>query len=311
MTEAQLKYMNKVKLITFCILVAGLLLVLVWSIMKNKVAQTPSTPQVQTKTLAINYEVDGTKKKYDFTCETQECILSSQAGIMALVKDGSYKILDLVKGTNKKVELPTMGKNFMIAGDEFYGLIYSKDQTNKASFYDYANQKTLFEDELSYDKMNEETVRAALNKMYPRKLIYVITEDSSMIVNLTDGEPALQNVNGVFYYENELYAINDKGLNLFKEDGTVETTLSDVKMIFNATNKDTIIVLDKDNKIKTATLKGEKGEEILDIGENQINDINVTNGILRIILQDKDYATNKKLIKYEYNFETKKLSTIE
>ena len=67
MTESQLKYMNKVKAISFCILVAGLLLVLVWSIMKNKVAQTPSTPQVQTKTLAINYEADGVKKKYDFT----------------------------------------------------------------------------------------------------------------------------------------------------------------------------------------------------------------------------------------------------
>ena len=37
MTESQLKYMNKVKLISFIILVAGLLLVLVWSIMKNNV----------------------------------------------------------------------------------------------------------------------------------------------------------------------------------------------------------------------------------------------------------------------------------
>lgn len=311
MTESQLKYMNKVKIISFCILVVGLLLVLVWSIMKNKIAQTPETPVVQTKTLAINYEVDSQQKKYDFTCETQDCILSSQAGSVALVKDGSYKIVDLVKGTSKKVELPTIAKNFMIASDEFYGLIYTKDQTNKASFYDYANNKTLFEDELSYEKMNEETVRTVLNKMYPRKLLYVITEESSNIINLTDGEPALQNVTGVFYYESELYAINDKGLNLFKEDGTVETSLSTVKTIYNATNKDTIIVLDKDNKIKTATLKGEVGEDIIELGENQVNDISISNGILRIILQDKDYATNKKLLKYEYDFETKKLKTIE
>lgn len=309
MTESQLKYMNKVKLRSFIILVAGLLLVLVWSIMKNKVANNGgNTPQSQT--LAINYENDGVKSKYDFTCATTDCILSSQAGTYALVKDGAYKLIDLVKGTNKQLTLPTMTKNFMVAGTDFYGLVYTKDESNKASFYDYANNKTLFEDELSYEKMNEEEVRTVLNKMFPRKLLYVITDESSMIVNMTDGEPALQNVKGVFYYENELYVVNS-GLHLFKEDGTVEARLEDTKAIYNALYKDSIIILDKDNNIKTATLKGEKGEKILELGENKVNDVTITNGILRIVLEDKDYATNKKLIKYEYDFETKKLKTVE
>ena len=311
MTESQLKYMNKVKLISFCILVAGLILVLVWSIMKNKVAKNPEPTTPQTQTLAINYEKDGTKTKYDFTCATADCVLSSQAGTFALVKDGAYKLVDLVKGTNKQLTLPTMSKNFMVAGTDFYGLVYTKDESNKASFYDYKNNKTLFEDELSYEKMNEAEVRNVLNKMFPRNLLYVITDESSMIVNMTDGEPSLQSVKGVFYYENELYAINSEGLNLFKEDGSVEKRLDDAKEIYNALYKDSIIILDKDNKIKAATLKGEKGEDILELGENKVNDITVTNGILRIVLEDKDYETNKKLVKYEYDFETKKLKTVE
>ena len=309
MTESQLKYMNKVKLISFIILVAGLLLVLVWSIMKNNVNNNGGNSQSQT--LAINYENAGVKSKYDFTCATTDCILSSQAGTFALVKDGAYKLIDLVKGTNKQLTLPTMTKNFMVADTEFYGLVYTKDESNKASFYDYANNKTLFEDELSYEKMNEEEIRTVLNKMFPRKLLYVITDETSMVVNMTDGEPALQNVKGAFYYENELYAINDKGLNLFKEDGTVSTLLTDTKEVYNAIYKDKIVVLSKANKIKVATLKGELGADILDLGENKVDSMNVTNGILRIILQDKDYATNQKLIKYEYDFENNKLNTVE
>ena len=311
MTEAQLKYMNKVKAISFVILVAGLLLVLVWSIMKNKIAKQPATPQEQTKTLAINYESGGEKKKFDFSCATQDCVLSSQTGTFALVKDGSYKLVDLVKGSNKQLSIASITKSFIVAGDEFYGLVYTTDESNKASFYDYANNKTLFESELSYEKMNEEEVRTVLNKMYPRKLLYIITDEDGMIINLTDGEPALQNVKAAFYNESELYAINDTGLNLFKEDGTVEASLTDLKEIYNAVYEGNIVVLDKDNKIKTVTLKGEKGDDIVDIGANKVNDITITNGILKIVLEDKDYETNKKLVKYEYDFETKKLKTIE
>jgi uncharacterized protein with PQ loop repeat len=308
MTESQLKYMNKVKLISFIILVAGLLLVLVWSIMKNNVNNNGGNSQSQT--LAINYENAGAMSKYDFTCATTDCILSSQAGTFALVRDGAYKLIDLVKGTNKQLTLPTMTKNFMVADTEFYGLVYTKDESNKASFYDYANNKTLFEDELSYEKMNEEEIRTVLNKMFPRKLLYVITDETSMVVNMTDGEPALQNVKGAFYYENELYVVNS-GLHLFKEDGTVEARLEDTKEVYKAVYKDSIVILDKDNIIKVATLKGVKGDKILELGENKVHDINVTNGILRIVLEDKDYATNNKLVKYEYDFETKKLKTVE
>ena len=310
MTESQLKYMNKVKLISFILLVIGLLLVLLWSIMKNKVAKTPTTPQVQTKTLAINYENESQKKKYDYTCATQDCILSSQAGLFALVKDGSYKLVDLVKGTSKELRVPSMKKNFMVAGDEFYGLVFTKDETNKASFFDYKNEKVIFESELSYEKMNEDTVRAVLSKMYPRNLLYTITDETGTIVNLKDGEAALLNVTDVFYYESELYAINEKGLHLFKEDGTVEPKLEDAKEVYNAVYNGSIVILDKDNKLKTATLKGEKGDDILEVGENKVNDITVVNGILKIVLQDKDYETNKKLIKYEYDLEGKKLNPI-
>ena len=81
MTESQLKYMNKVKLISFIILTAGLLLVLVWSIMKNKTVEEPVEEE---KTLAINYEIYGTSTKYDYSCATEDCVLSSQEGLFAL-----------------------------------------------------------------------------------------------------------------------------------------------------------------------------------------------------------------------------------
>ena len=159
--------------------------------------------------------------------------------------------------------------------------------------------------------MNTEEVQAVLRKMYPRKLFYVVKEELGSIVNYSTNETVLDNVKGIFYYENELYAINDKGLNLFKEDGTVSTLLTDTKEVYNAIYKDKIVVLSKANKIKVATLKGELGADILDLGENKVDSMNVTNGILRIILQDKDYATNQKLIKYEYDFENNKLNTVE
>ena len=311
MTEKQLKYMNKVKAISFCILVAGLLLVLLWSIMKNKKTTTPVTPQPEAKVLAINYEKNGAKTKYDFTCATQECILSSQTGVYALVKDGNYKLVNLEKGTNKELNVPVMNKNFMIAGDDFYGLVFTSDETNKASFYNATNGQTMYSQVLDYEKMNEEEVRDVLNKMYPRKLIYVIKEETSEINNLESTEPVLENVKAVFYYESKLYAINDKGLNLFKEDNTVETTLADAKEIYNAMYQENIIILDKDGKIKTSTLDGTKGDAILEVGTNTVESVNVTNGILRVVLQDKDYETNKKVIKYEYDFETKKLNPIE
>ena len=311
MTESQLKYMNKVKLISFCILVAGLLLVLAWSILKNKVAETPKQDEVKTKTLAINYEQEGTKKKYDYTCATESCILSSQSGLYALVKDGSYKLVNLTKGTNTELRVPSMTKNYMVADEEFYGLVFTKDESNKASFFDYKNEKVLFDQELSYEKMNTESVREVLNKMYPRKLLYTITDESAMIVNLTLGEPALENVSSVFYYKNELYVVNDKGLNLFKEDNTVETTLAEAKEIYDAMYEDSIVILDKDDKIKMSSLKGEIGDTIVEVGANKVESVTATNGVLKIILQDKDYVTNQKLIKYEYTFETKKLNTIE
>ena len=308
MTESQLKYMNKVKLISFIILTAGLLLVLVWSIMKNKTVEEPVEEE---KTLAINYEIDGTSTKYDYSCATEDCVLSSQEGLFALVRDGSYKLVSLTKGTTKELNLPTINKNFMVAADEFYGILYTKDETNKASFYDDATEETLYEDELDYEKMDTEEIHKALNKMYPRKLFFIIKEELGSVINLETEATVLDKVTGIFYYENELYAINDKGLNLFKEDGTVNTLLQDTKEIYNAVYKDKIVILDNDNKIKTSTLKGVKGQNILDLGENKVDSINVTNGILRIILKDKDYDTNNKLIKFEYDFENNKLNTVQ
>ena len=308
MTESQIKYMNKVKLISFIILVIGLLLVLAFSIIYHK---KPAETEELPTTLAINYEANGEAAKYDFTCATQDCVLSSQAGVYALVKDGSYKLVSLTNGTTKELNLPTINNNFMVADENFYGIVYTKDETNKASFYDSETESAFYEDELDYQKMNTEEVQAVLSKMYPRKLFYVVKEELGSIVNYSTSETVLDNVKGIFYYENELYAINDKGLNLFKEDGTVSTLLTDTKEVYNAIYKDKIVVLSKANKIKVATLKGELGADILDLGENKVDSMNVTNGILRIILQDKDYATNQKLIKYEYDFENNKLNTVE
>ena len=308
MTESQIKYMNKVKLISFIILVIGLLLVLAFSIIYHK---KPAETEELPTTLAINYEANGEAAKYDFTCATQDCVLSSQAGAYALVKDGSYKLVSLTNGTTKELNLPTINSNFMVADENFYGIVYTKDETNKASFYDSETESAFYEDDLDYQKMNTEEVQAVLSKMYPRKLFYIIKEELGSVVNYNTNEIVLDNVKGIFYYENELYAINDKGLNLFKEDGTVSTLLTDTKEVYNAIYKDKIVVLSKANKIKVATLKGELGSDILDLGENKVDSMNVTNGILRIILQDKDYATNQKLIKYEYDFENNKLNTVE
>ncbi len=308
MTESQIKYMNKVKLISFIILVIGLLLVLAFSIIYHK---KPAETEELPTTLAINYEANGEAAKYDFTCATQDCVLSSQAGVYALVKDGSYKLVSLTNGTTKELNLPTINSNFMVADENFYGIVYTKDETNKASFYDSETESAFYEDDLDYQKMNTEEVQAVLSKMYPRKLFYIIKEELGSVVNYNTNEIVLDNVKGIFYYENELYAINDKGLNLFKEDGTVSTLLTDTKEVYNAIYKDKLVVLSKANKIKVATLKGELGADILDLGENKVDSMNVTNGILRIILQDKDYATNQKLIKYEYDFENNKLNTVE
>ena len=308
MTESQIKYMNKVKLISFIILVIGLLLVLAFSIIYHK---KPAETEELPTTLAINYEANGEAAKYDFTCATQDCVLSSQAGVYALVKDGSYKLVSLTNGTTKELNLPTINSNFMVADENFYGIVYTKDETNKASFYDSETESAFYEDDLDYQKMNTEEVQAVLSKMYPRKLFYIIKEELGSVVNYNTNEIVLDNVKGIFYYENELYAINDKGLNLFKEDGTVSTLLTDTKEVYNAIYKDKIVILSKANKIKVATLKGELGADILDLGENKVDSMNVTNGILRIILQDKDYATNQKLIKYEYDFENNKLNTVE
>ena len=111
MTESQIKYMNKVKLISFIILVIGLLLVLAFSIIYHK---KPAETEELPTTLAINYEANGEAAKYDFTCATQDCVLSSQAGAYALVKDGSYKLVSLTNGTTKELNLPTINSNFMV-----------------------------------------------------------------------------------------------------------------------------------------------------------------------------------------------------
>ncbi len=312
MTEKQLKYMNKVKARSFFILVAGLLLVLAWSIMKNKVAKTPETPQTEAKVLAINYEIDGTTGKYDYTCATQDCILATaQTGSYAIVKDGAYKLVNIVNKTTKELTLPTMTKSFIIAGEDFYGLVYTSDDTNKASFYEASTNNSLYSQELNYEKMNDTAVREVLNKMYPRKMLYLIKDETATVLNLETKEAILENVKAMFYYENELYGINDKGLNLFKEDNTVEEKITGVKEVYNAMYKENIVILDTDNKIKTSTLAGVKGEGILDITTNTVESITVQNGVLKIILKDKDYDTNQKLVKYEYDFETKKLNPIE
>ena len=310
MTEKQLKYMNKIKTISFFILVAGLILVLVWSIM-NKNASKPKEEEIPAKVLAINYDKNGTKAKYDFTCATQDCILSSQAGSYALVKDNTYKLINLSNGSNKELQLPAMAKNFMVAGDTFYGLVFTADQTNKASFYDATSGETMYASELNYEKMNENEVRDVLNKMYPRKLFFIIKEELGTVINTETKETIIDNVKAVFYHENALYAIDSKGLSLFKEDNTVEEKITGVKEVYNAMYKENILILDTDNKIKTSTLTGEKGDTILELGEGKVDSLNISNGILRITVQDKDYETNKKLVKYEYDFEAKKLTPIE
>ena len=310
MTEKQLKYMNKIKAISFFILVAGLILVLVWSIM-NKNASKPKEEEIPAKVLAINYDKNGEKAKYDFTCATQDCILSSQAGSYALVKDGSYKLVNLSNGSNKELQLPTMAKNFMVAGDTFYGLVFTADQTNKASFYDATTGETMYASELNYEKMNEQEVRDVLNKMYPRKLFFIIKEELGTVMNTETKEAIIDNVKAVFYHENALYAIDSKGLSLFKEDNSLEEKITGVKEVYNAIYKENILILDTDNKIKTSTLTGEKGDTILELGEGKVESLNISNGILRITVQDKDYETNKKLVKYEYDFEAKKLTPIE
>ena len=183
MTEKQLKYMNKIKDISFFILVAGLIIVLVWSIM-NKNASKPKEEEIPAKVLAINYDKNGEKAKYDFTCATQDCILSSQAGSYALVKDGSYKLVNLSNGSNKELQLPTMAKNFMVAGDTFYGLVFTADQTNKASFYDATTGETMYTSELNYEKMNAPSKMAMKMFVSSLKRKKNQTEDEKKMVEM-------------------------------------------------------------------------------------------------------------------------------
>ena len=66
----------------------------------------------------------------------------------------------------------------MLAGEEFYGLVYTKGESNFASFYEASKDRSLFDDELSFEAMDKESVREALIRLYPRGYFYVIKESS-------------------------------------------------------------------------------------------------------------------------------------
>jgi len=309
LNEKQLKYQNKVKLISFIILVVGLLLVLYWSI-KNK--EIPENEAPQSRILAINYKnAKGEDVKYDYTCTDDACVLGSQAGEFALVKDESYKLINLSSGASTILNLPTMTKNFMVANGDFYGLIYTKDETNAGSFYEHSRTRTIFDGDLNYDEMDQNDVRDALTKLYPRGYFYRIKDGVGKLTKLEDNSLVIDNISGVVAYNTELYIASDTGISYFDADGILVNKLNDTNKVFPVMHEDKFVILDKDNYLKLSTIEGVRSDKMVEVKEGKVQSVKVENGIVRIIIEDKDYETTQKVTKYEYDIDNTKLSPIE
>ena len=307
LTEKQLKYQNKVKLIAFIIMVSGLLLVLLWSIKRKDEGNT----QPVKSTVAINYtSSDGVAKSYNYTCASTSCSLSSQAGDFALINDGSYILLNLTTGQTDKLELPSMTKNFMVAGDEFYGLVYTKDESNSAAFYESSQTRSIYDGELPYNEMNTKEISEALSQLYPRGYFYKVEEGVGSLYKLEGNEQVITGIEGFVTKDGVLYIITNKGVSYFDEAGTIVNKLADAKKVYAAMHEDKFIIVDKDGQLKLATLEGERVETISEITGN-IQTLTVENGILTVVVEDADYATNQKTIKYEYSIDAKQLKIVE
>ena len=305
MSEKQLKYQNKVKIISFIFMVAGLLLVLLWSIKKNE----QPAPQTNTRLLTINYTDNGVSNKYDYTCKNDGCVLSSQGGMFAIVKDGSYHLINLTNKSDKELNL-TMTKNFLVADTEFYGLVYTKTDTNAATFYEMSKEQNLFEDELNYESMNNNDVKTYLTKLYQRGLFYTIKDTKGEIVNINTNEVVLEDVTGLVVDDTELYIVSSKGVSSFESDNTLKQNLTDAKKVFPSIFEHQFVIQDSDDYLKLATLSGTKGDKLVEVGNGVVESVKITNGIMEVIIQDQDYATNQKTYKYEYDFVNKKLTPI-
>lgn len=307
LTEKQLKYQNKVKLIAFIIMVSGLLLVLLWSIKRKDEGNT----QPVKSTVAINYtSSDGAAKSYNYTCASTSCSLSSQAGDFALINDGSYILLNLTTGQTDKLELPSMTKNFMVASDEFYGLVYTKDESNSAAFYESSQTRSIYDGELPYNEMNTKEISEALSQLYPRGYFYKVEEGVGSLYKLEGNEQVITGIEGFVTKDGVLYIITNKGVSYFDEAGTIVNKLTDAKKVYAAMHEDKFIIVDKDGQLKLATLEGERVETISEITGN-IQTLTVENGILTVVVEDADYATNQKTIKYEYSIDAKQLKIVE
>jgi len=303
MTEEQLKYQNKVKLFAAIVLIIGLVFILLWSIKKN---ETPARPATRGNSLAITYSGGN----YEYKCKNTSCSLSSQAGIYALVKDGGYHLINLSAKTDKEVKLPTVAKNYMVASQEFYGLVYTKAESNFASFYEASKDRSLFDDELSYEAMDKDSVRDVLVRLYPRGYFYAIKEGSSQIFDINNNSVVVENVNGCVVDDNNVYVVTDKGALSVEQDNSLSEHLNNVKQVYPAMYDHKFVVLDNDGNLKLATITGEIGETILETQNRNVQSVSVTNTTLKVVVEDAEYATNQKVQNYEYDFTTKQLKTI-
>jgi hypothetical protein len=304
MTEEQLKYQGKVRLIAAGVLIAGLLLILLWSVKKN---ETPKKPANSGNNLSITYSGGN----YEYKCKNANCALSSQAGIFALVNDGGYHLINLSTKTDKEVKLPTVAKNYMLAGEEFYGLVYTKGESNFASFYEASKDRSLFDDELSFEAMDKESVREALIRLYPRGYFYVIKESSGQIFDINNNSVVAENVVGCVVDNTDVYIVNDKGVLSIEQDNSLLEHLNSVKKVYPAMYDHKFVVLDNDGNLKLAAITGEIGDTILETNNRNVQSVVITNTVLKVVVEDVDYATNQKVYNYEYDFTTKQLKTIE
>ena len=304
MTEEQLKYQNKVKLIACIFLIAGLLLVLLWSIKKN---EAPKKPANKGSNLTITY----TGGTYDYKCNNTGCALSSQAGLYALVNDGGYHLINLSAKTDKEIKLPTIAKNYMVAAEEFYGLVYTKAESNIASFYEASKDRSLFDDELSYEAMDKDNVRDALIRLYPRGYFYVIKEASGQLYDINNNAVVIENVTGCVVDNTDVYVVSDKGVSAIEQDNSLSEHLTNVKKVYAVMYDHKFVVLDNDGNLKLAAITGEIGDTILETQGRNVQSVSVANTTLKVVVEDAEYATNQKVHNYEYDFTTKQLKTID
>ena len=71
------------------------------------------------------------------------------------------------------------------------------------------------------------------------------------------------------------------------------------------------VVLDNDGNLKLATLAGEVGESILEVGNRNVQSVSVTDNIMKVVVEDEEFVSNQKVHNYEYDFTTKQLKTID